>query len=125
MEPARGGPTTVARMGGTITPEPAAARGNEPRRTLRAKEWATIHAGPAVKCYNIIFAAWSDPQNEGGQPAIAIYLDGDGQNNLVKSLSVGESTEICGKSIRVYGLLRGVQVAHWRVSEDGITDWFE
>ena len=78
-----------------------------------------------MKCYKITFAAWSDPHKEGGQPAIAIYVNGDGQDNLAKSLSVGDSTEICGKSIRVYGLLRGVQVAHWQVTEDGITDWFE
>lgn len=78
-----------------------------------------------MKCYKITFAAWLDPQKEGGQPAIAIYLNGDGPDTLAKSLSVGESTEICGKSIRVHGLLRGVQVAHWQVTEDGITDWFE
>ena len=121
---ARGAPT-AAWVEGTIMPEPAAAPGNEPQRTLRTKEWATVHAGPAVKCYRITFAAWSDPRKEGGQPAIAIYVNGDGQDNLAKSLSVGDSTEICGKSIRVHGLLRGVQVAQWQATEDGVTDWFE
>jgi hypothetical protein len=88
-------------------------------------EWATVYAGPAVKCVWVRFAAWSDPKKEGGQPAIAVYVNGDEQDNLAKSLSVGDSTEICGKSIRVYGLLRGAQVAQWQVTEDGVTDWFE
>lgn len=78
-----------------------------------------------MKCCKITFAAWLDPHKEGGQPAIAIYVNGDGPDTLAKSLSAGESTEICGTSIRVHGLLRGAQVAHWHVTEDGITDWFE
>jgi len=84
-----------------------------------------VHAGPALKCFKIAFTGWADPKREGGQPAIAIYVDGDREANLVKSLSAGDSTEICGKAIRVYGLLRGAQVANWQVSEDGVTDWFE
>lgn len=110
---------------GTVTAEPAGARTKEPQRELHAKEWADVHTGPAVKCVKIRFAAWEDPKKEGGQPAIMIYINGDQQANLAQSLSVGDMTEVCGKSIRVYGQLRGVQVAYWQASDDDVTDWFE
>jgi hypothetical protein len=110
---------------GRITAEPAGTKGTESQRDLHAKEWAVVHAGPAVKCFKIAFTGWTDPKKEGGQPAIAVYVDGERDANLAKSLTIGNSTEVCGKSIRVYGLLRGAQVAHWQVSEDGVTDWFE
>jgi hypothetical protein len=52
-------------------------------------------------------------------------VNGDGADNLAKTLSAGDSTEICGKTIRVFGSLRGAQVAQWHMREDGVTDWFE
>jgi hypothetical protein len=110
---------------GTVTAESAGARETQAQHELRAKEWAVVHAGPAIKCYKITFASCADPKREGGQPAIAVYVDGDQQANLAKSLRIGESTEICGKVIRVHGMLRGAQVAYWQMAENGVTDWFE
>src|SRR5215472_4902689 len=83
--------------------------------TLRAKQWSTVYSGLETKCWAIKFASLTDPLNEGGNPAIAIYIDGDQEANLAKSLTLGQYTEVCGKTIRVYGLLRGAQVAQWEM----------
>jgi hypothetical protein len=106
-------------MGPTTAPEAKA------ERALRAKQWGVVYIGPKIKCCTIKFASLTDPLKEGGDSAIAIYVDGDQEANLAKSLAVGEFTEVCGKMIRVYGALRGAQVAHWETSEDEATDWFE
>lgn len=55
----------------------AAAPGAKAGRALRAKEWQVVYVGPGVKCYTIKFASLTDPLKEGGEPAIAIYIDGD------------------------------------------------
>lgn len=104
---------------------PVAAPGAKAGRALRAKEWQVVYIGPGVKCYTIKFASLADPLKEGGAPAIAIYIDGDQEANLAKSLAVGESTEVCGKTIRVCGLLRGSQVGRWETPDDQPTEWFE
>ena len=103
----------------------ATASGAKAGRALRAKEWHVVYIGPGVKCYTIKFASLTDPLKEGGEPAIAIYVDGDQEANLAKSLAVEESTEVCGKTIRVYGRLRGSQVARWETPDDQPTEWFE
>jgi hypothetical protein len=108
--------------------ERAPVQGNLPRRLLCAKEWAVAYTGPTVRCFQITFASWLDPKSEGGQPAIEIYLGDQGDQNeghLAKSLAVGETTEVCGTAIRLHGVMRGDQVAHWQMSEDGETEWFE
>ena len=107
-------------MAGPITAPEAKAE-----RALRARQWGVVYIGPTIKCCTIKFASLTDSLKEGGSPAIAIYVDGDGEANLAKSLIVGESTEVCGKMIRVYGVLRGAQVARWETSEDEATEWFE
>jgi hypothetical protein len=107
-------------MAGPVT-APEARAG----RALRAKEWQVVYNGPGVKCCTITFASVTDPLKEHGEPTLAIYIDGDQETNLAKSLAVGESTEVCGKTIRVYGLLRGGQVARWETPDGQPTDWFE
>ena len=106
-------------------PGQGATRGAPAGGALLAKQWAVVYTGPKVKCCTIKFVSVSDPSKEGGTPAIGIYVDGDQQANLAKSLAVGQSLEVCGKAIRVYGVLRGAQVAQWETSEDEATDWFE
>jgi hypothetical protein len=105
--------------------ERAQGQGNVPGRMLRAKEWAVAYAGSAVKCFKITFASCEDPKKEGGQPALEVYLGGRDDGHLAKSLDVGETTEVCGMHIRVYAVLRDGQTAHWQMSEDGETEWFE
>jgi hypothetical protein len=105
--------------------ERASAQGSQPRRLLRAKEWAVAYTGQTVRCFQITFASCVDPKNEGGQPAIEIHLGDQHESHLAKSLAVGETTEVCGTMIRVYGVMRGDQIAHWHMSEDGETEWFE
>ena len=107
-------------MAGSLT-----APGAKAGRALRAKEWQIVYAGPDIKCYTIKFASLTDALKEGGEPTIAIYIDGDQEANLAKSLAVGESTEVCARTIRLCGLLRGGQVARWETPEDQPTDWFE
>ena len=92
---------------------------------LRAKQWGIAYSGPGIKCCAIKFTNLTDPLKEGGNPGIGIYLDGDQEANLVVSLTVGQSTEVCGKTIRVRGLLCGAQVAHWEMLDDLATEWFE
>jgi hypothetical protein len=92
---------------------------------LRAKQWRVVYTGPEIKCCAIKFTSLSDPLKEGGNPGIGIYLDGDQEANLTVSLTVGQSTEVCGKTIRVRGLLCGAQVAHWEMLDDLATEWFE
>jgi len=107
-------------MAGPVT-APEAKAG----RALRAKQWGIVYSGPEIKCYTIKFASLTDPLKEGGNPGIAIYVDGDREANLAKLLTVGQSTEVCGKMIRVYGMLCGAQVARWETPDDQPTEWLE
>ena len=94
-------------------------------RTLRAEQWSTVYSGPEIKCCAIKFTGLTDRLKEGGNPTIAIYIDGNQEANLAKTLTLGQYTEVCGKTIHVYGLLCGAQVAHWEMLDDQATEWFE
>jgi hypothetical protein len=104
---------------------PVAVPKTKLERTLSAKQWGVVYIGPKIECYTIKFASLTDPLQEGGDPVIAVYVGGDREANLAKSLLVGQSIEVCGKVIHVYGALRGAQVARWETSDSEATDWFE
>lgn len=101
-----------------------AARDAGAGRALSAEQWTVVHTGPQVKCCILKFVGLTDTMREGGTATIEIYVDGDQAANKVASLAVGQSTEVCGKTVRVYGHLRGAQVARWEIVQGEATDWY-
>jgi len=92
---------------------------------LRGRQWGTVYTGPDVKCYRIKFSSLNDPLHKDRDPGIGVYVDGDQAGNQVATLTVGRSTEVCGRKIYVYGLLSEAQVAFWEATEAQETAWVQ
>lgn len=93
--------------------------------SLRGKQWGTIYTGAEVKCYKIKFTSFTGPLSDGSGPGIGIYVDGDQAKNQVGKLTAGQSTDVCGRKIQVYGFFHEAQAASWEASEIQEIDWFE
>lgn len=105
---------------GQAKPQVASAAGQ-----LRGRQWVTVYKGPDVKCYTIKFSSLTGPSQADKDPGIGIYVDGDQAQNCAATLTIGQSADVCGKQILVYGRMHEAQVASWEASEAGVTDWFE
>lgn len=74
-----------------------------------SEEWGYVYSGPSVKCYTVIFA-----RLDGQDPA---FVDVWTDETRVAILRVRESTDVCGKRIRVRGNRLGShESAYWEAA---------
>ncbi len=92
--------------------------------SLRNRQWGTVYTGSDVCCYKVKFSSFTGPSNAGRDPSVGIYVDGDQAGNQAATITVGQSKDVCGRKILVYGFLHEAQVAFWEASEIKEIDWF-
>ncbi len=105
--------------------ENAKPSGAKAAGSLRGRQWGTVYTGPEIRCYKLKFSSLTGPSSKDKDPGIGIYVDGDQAGNQAGTLTVGQSTNVCGRKILVYGFLHDAQIASWEASEIQGADWFD
>ncbi len=91
-----------------LDPPRAAPRAPRPKGFVRDCRWRLVYKGDDAACYTI--------EHVGGADGVQIEVEVDG--TVEDTLEAGESTDVCGKKIRVHGKkTNGDGKVHWRATE--------